>query len=212
MKRIKILLPVLLAIILPSSFLNGQEKKTEKRIKVVVADKNGPEVVIDTTFSGIYDVDSVRLKDGSIIYLGKNSLDAESDPSSQRKEVFITAVTDKKGEGKSRNITVICSDSLAVSEAGGDEGTRKVIIRKSGRDGKKGAESYIYVNEYENDMRNSTEADGHYFDDDIIDKNTDRTKFVIASKGMVVTIEGDDEALAEDLRKEIEKKLNSNPE
>jgi hypothetical protein len=212
MKRLKILLPVILAGILPFSFLNGQEKKTEKKIKVVVADRNGPEVVIDTTFSASYDVDSVRLKDGSIIYLGRNTRDVMSGPSSQRKEVYITAVTDKKDDGKNRTITVICSDSLALGKTGDEEGTRKVIITKSRRDGEKGAGSYIYVNEYENELRNLEEVDEQFTDEDIFDKNTNRTKYVIAKKGIVVTIEGDDEALAEDLRKEIEKKLNSNPE
>lgn len=211
MKRLKILLPVVLAGLLLFSFMNGQEKKTEKKIKVVVADKNGPEVVIDTTFSAGYDVDSVRLKDGSIIYLGRDSRDVMSGPSSQRKEVYITAVSDKKDDGKKRSITVICSDSLALSETGDDEGTRKVIITKSRRDGEKGSGSYIYVNEYENELRNLEEGDVHFPDDDFIDKNADRTKYVIAKKGIVVTIEGDNEALAEELWQEIEKKLNSNP-
>ncbi len=212
MKRFKILLPVLLACILPFSFLNGQEKKTEKKIKVVVADKNGPEVVLDTTFSGSYDIDSVLLKDGSIIFLGKNTGDVASGSSSQRKEVCVTAVTDKKDNGKRKTITVICSDSPEVNETGDDEGTRKVIIRKSLKDGKKDSGSYVYVNEYENVLRDLEEGEEHSPDDDFIDKNTDRTKYVIAKKGIVVTIEGDNEVLAEDIRKEIEKKLNSNPE
>lgn len=212
MNRIKILLPVLLAGILPFSFLNGQEKKTEKKIKVVVADRNGPEVVIDTTFSGSGDVDSLMLKDGSIIYLGKNTRDVTSASSSHRKEVFVTAVTDKKDNGKCKTITVICSDSPEVIETRGDEGTRKVIIRNSGKDSRKEAGSDIYENEYEDVLRSLEESEEQFIDNDFIDKNTNRTKYVIAKKGIVVTIEGDNEALAEDLRKEIERKLNSNPE
>jgi hypothetical protein len=212
MIRIKILLPVLLACILPFSVLHGQVKKSEKKIKVVVANKNCPQVVIDTTFSGNYSIDSIRLKDGSLIYLGKNSMDVASSPSSRRKEVYITAVADKKDNGEDRSITVICSDSLMVSETDDEEGTKKVIINKLRRDGKRGARSYMYIDEYENDLKNPEERDEELPFNDYYDKNTDRTKYVIAKKGIVITIEGDDEALVEDIRKEIENKLAGKPE
>jgi hypothetical protein len=46
-----------------------------------------------------------------------------------------------------------------------------------------------------------------HFDDNKSDQNVDKTRFVIAKDGMVVTIEGTDEEKTKDLAKEIEKRL-----
>jgi hypothetical protein len=56
---------------------------------------------------------------------------------------------------------------------------------------------------------NSTSNSKEYFDND---STVEKTRFVIAKDGLVVTIEGKDEAKAKELAKEIEIKLGVNSE
>jgi cellulose synthase/poly-beta-1,6-N-acetylglucosamine synthase-like glycosyltransferase len=50
MNRTRIIFSVLFIGFLPFSFSFGQEKKNERKIKVIVADKEGTKIVIDTAF------------------------------------------------------------------------------------------------------------------------------------------------------------------
>jgi len=72
MKRISTILPVLAVGVLTFSFAYGQEKRNEQKIKVIVSDKSGEKVVIDTTFTNTSKVDSIITKDGSVIYFSNN--------------------------------------------------------------------------------------------------------------------------------------------
>jgi hypothetical protein len=175
MKRSRILLIVLFASFLPLSFLNGQEKKIERKIKVVVDDKSGSKVVIDTTFCGNYAIDSVRLKDGSIVYIGQENTEIQHTPGSVKKHIFITSDDNKPGGKERREITVISTDSLDWQEFHGKDHGDKLDV---------------------------------YVSDDDFDQNTDMTKYVIAKNGIVVSIEGNDEAKIKELIKVIEAKLD----
>jgi len=68
---------VLFISLLPLSFAPGQEKKNEQKVKIIIADKSGTKVVIDTTYAGVDNVDSIILKSGNMIYIGKD--DSEPD-------------------------------------------------------------------------------------------------------------------------------------
>jgi hypothetical protein len=175
MQRSKILLVVLFTGFLPLSLLNGQEKKIERKIKVFVDDKSGSKVIIDTTFSGNHSIDSVRLKDGSMVFIGHENTELQHDPASVKKHIFITSDDKNPGGEKIREITVISTDSLDWQEFQGNDHSDKFNVNVSDED---------------------------------IDQNTDMAKYVIAKNGIVVSIEGNDEAKIKELIKIIEAKLD----
>jgi len=104
---------VLFISLLPLSFTLGQEKKNEQKIKIIIADKSGTKVVIDTTYAGVDNVDSIILKSGNMIYIGKE--DSEPD-NRQGTRVKVIAHADK-------DVTqyVIAKDGITVTIEGNDE-------------------------------------------------------------------------------------------
>ena len=67
--NIKNTLLILFALSVPLSVSLGQDKKSEKRIKVVLNDGTGARTVMDTTFTNCQVPDSVVLKNGKVIYM-----------------------------------------------------------------------------------------------------------------------------------------------
>jgi hypothetical protein len=169
MKRIFIAAGIALFIlILPYSAAKGQDKKTEQKIKIIVNEGSGSKVVIDTVFNDKPAPDSLKLKDGSTIFI-KHHADYEDSGSHKGKEhIYVTYSSDGKDKGKEiKEVTVIASDSTNFTEPG---------------------------------------------DNDEKDSAVEKTRFVIAKDGMVVTIEGADESRAKELAKIIEEKLGVNSE
>ncbi|MDP4222147.1 MAG: hypothetical protein Q8868_02440 [Bacteroidota bacterium] len=191
MKRPLTVLSAGLLSLLPFSLAHGQEKKNEEKVKIIISDKEGTKTIIDTTFTGDNKIDSIRLKNGSILYLRKHRPGNEKD---------LSAIVDKNG------------DNYIVYAGSGDEnserGKRYRIITRVEKDGDKTGSRYIYVNSDndQNDLNNEffdTGVDNNEFDHD-----TDKTRHVIAKDGIVVTIEGKDEAKVQEVAKEIEKTLD----
>jgi hypothetical protein len=156
MKRtFNIIISIIILIIVPFTITNGQEKKSEQKIKIVIDDGSGTKVVIDTIFYGIPKPDSLKLKDGTVIYLKQTSDANDNKHHESRKHIMVTASADEKNPCKEfTEVTVVSPDSLQG------------------------------------------------------DSETEKSRFVIAKDGMVVTIEGNDEARAEELAKEIENILD----
>jgi hypothetical protein len=76
MKRIARIITVsCLIFLVPFVFVTGQEKKSEQRIKIVVADEGGSDVILDTLITGKPLSDSIVLKDGKTIYLAHDDKD-----------------------------------------------------------------------------------------------------------------------------------------
>jgi len=142
MKRIKPVVLILIISLLPLSLAFGQEKKNEQKIKVVIADKSGTKVVIDTTFTGTVTMDSVILKGGKVLYIGKNDSEPDGKPV---KQIKVIAHVDKDGgntehqyvyinddkvirQGGDKKIDVIVSDD----ESDNDLDITKYIIAKNG--------------------------------------------------------------------------------
>jgi hypothetical protein len=115
MKRIRTILSVLLISFLPLSLTFGQEKKNEQKVKVVIADKSGTKVVIDTTFNGTGEIDSVILKNGKVIYI--HDINEKGKPEKQYK--VITHV-DKDGENTEHQYIYI-NDGKVVRHSGSDK-------------------------------------------------------------------------------------------
>ncbi|MCX6260023.1 MAG: hypothetical protein NTY95_04185 [Bacteroidia bacterium] len=129
MERMKTIISILFISFLPLSLALGQEKKTEQKVKVVIADKSGTKVVIDTTFTGTGTVDSVILKGGNVIYIGKRDSESEGKAEKQVKvirhngdEKFDIKVSDDEFDNDlDRTKYVIAKNGITVSIEGNDE-------------------------------------------------------------------------------------------
>jgi hypothetical protein len=183
---------------MPFSVIKAQEKKTEQKIKIITDDGSGKKVVIDTVFTG-KSPDSLRLKDGSTIYIKHGSEDGDMIHSEGAHQIFVTSSADGKEGNKTSEITIIQSDSLSAgdgeaifySNAGESNGAfhYKVVSKSTKNEG--GSDKFIWVDN---------------------DDTSDKSRYVIAKDGIVITIEGKDEAKTKALAKEIEEKLGVNSE
>lgn len=206
MKKNSVLLLVILLSIFSSSYLTAQERKVEKRVKVIVSDGTGTDVMTDTSFTDIREVDSLRLKDGSTLYLNS---DESGEKGSVRKKIFITSSAGREDKSGSREITVTATDSSGSDGFPEKHIVREIVINDGAGHGEKKSENYVYVSrDRKNSLNDSDRVDVWSSDNNDIDMHSDRTKYVIAKDGIVVTIEGDDEAKVQEIRKSIEEKLN----
>jgi len=160
----------LVILILPYAMAKGQDKKIEQKIKIIVNDGSGSKVVIDTVFKDKPAPDSLKLKDGSTVYIKHHGDNADSRYHKGKEHIYVTYSSDGKGNGKeTKEVTVIASDSTHFTEPGDSVPDDK-------------------------------------------DSAVEKTRYVIAKDGMVVTIEGTDETRAKELAKVIEEKLGVNSE
>ena len=220
MKRIfKIIYATFLILIIPLSIVAGQDKKSEQKIKIIVDDGSGTKIVIDTIFKDTPEPDSIKLKDGTVIYLKHHSDETDIRHHDGQKHIFITASSDGKDDGKEvKEVTIISSDSAHCKKAcnsgdaifytnsheGKGGGKYKVITRSSGEHGDKG--EIIYINTGKVCDKETEETFDVYVSNNDNESTVKKTRYVIAKDGMVVTIEGNDEAKVKELAKEIENK------
>ncbi len=124
-----------------SSLVFGQERKSEQKIKIVIDDGSGTKMVIDTLIKDGTMKDSIKLKDGEVIYLKHRGKDVNIENREGNEHVFVTVSDDdKKSKREVKNITVISSDSEKEDEAeeGGSADKRldvektKYVIKKNG--------------------------------------------------------------------------------
>jgi len=226
MKRIfKLSNAVLFMLILPFSLVAGQDKKSEQKIKVVVNDGSGAKVVIDTIFKDSPAPDSIKMKDGSTVFInhhGEKGEKADGRHHGGKEHYLVTYSSDNKNEGKEvREVTVISSDSSHFSQScdsdnvmvncnkmsHGGRGDRRYKVTTSDSKENGGKVEYIYINKDRDNRKNMDNSFDMYISDDDKDSTVNKTKYVIAKDGMVVTVEGSDEARAKELVKEIENKL-----
>lgn len=142
MRRMKTIILILFISFLPLSLTLGQEKKNEQKVKVVIADKSGTKVVIDTTFSGTGTMDSIILKGGNVIYIGKNDSDPDGNPG---KQIKVIAHVDKDGKNTEHQYVYINKHKMDSStgdetfdvmvsddEFDNDLNETKIVIAKNG--------------------------------------------------------------------------------
>jgi hypothetical protein len=178
MKR-RILYAATFILMIPFSFTSAQNTKSEQKIKIVVNDGSGSKVLIDTVFSDSKGPDSLKLKDGTVVYL-KHPDNVEGYRNHKGEDHFF--VTSSSNSSSSSN---------SNSNSDNHHKKYKIVTRNSQDSG----DTYdVSVNKSDNDS------------------TMNRTKYVIAKDGMVVTVEGNDEARAKELVKEIENKLGVNNE
>lgn len=183
---------------MPFSVIKAQERKTEQKIKIITDDGSGKKVVIDTVFAG-NSPDSLKLKDGSTIYIKHGSEDGDIIHSEGAHQIFVTSSPEGKEGNKTSEITIIQSDSLSTGEddaifyssAGDNKGAFHYKIVSRSTKNEEGSDKFIWVDN---------------------DDTSDKSRYVIAKDGIVITIEGKDEAKTKALVKEIEEKLGVNSE
>jgi hypothetical protein len=203
MKR-RILYAAVFILMIPFSFTSAQNKKSEQKIKILVNDGTGSKVLVDTVFSDSKGPDSLKLKDGTVVYLKHPDNLAGYRNHKGEDHFFVTSSSDGKEHGREyKEVTVITSDSAA-----GDGNVR--YYSNSSSSSNSNSNSGNHHNKFKIVTRNSKDSDDTY---DVYvnksdnDSTMNRTKYVIAKDGMVVTVEGNDEARAKELVKEIENKL-----
>jgi hypothetical protein len=197
MKR-KFLYASVFILMIPFYLTSAQDKKGEQKIKIVVNDGSGSKVVMDTTFSDNTGPDSLKLKDGSVVYM--------KHPYKGKDHIFVTYSSDGKNRGKEyREVTVIRSDSAH----GSNDNDNVTYYSNSSSNSSSTSNSFEgnHNKKYRIITRNFNDSDNIENDSTV-----NRTKYVIAKDGMVVTVEGNDEAKAKELVKEIESKLGVNDE
>jgi len=208
--------------------LVAQEKKNEQRIKIIAVDKTGTKIQIDTLIKGGTMMDTLILKDGKVIVVRSHGAKAGTltHVSEGKGNIFVTVSSDEEGNNEIvKEIQMIHGDSVRIIKGGKGE---KIIIMKDGahvsagevtsrisfvsKDGESKSGRYIYVSEGNKSIKEGEKT----FDVKVItdekDNKMEMTKYVIAKDGMVISIEGNDEAKVKDLIKDIEAKLGVSKE
>jgi hypothetical protein len=225
MKRIlKIATVTSLACLIPITAIKSQDKKNEQHIKIVVADKSGTKIELDTLIKGSPLADSIKLKNGEVIYLRKHgSVGTIKHIEGDKGTMVVTVTSDNEGDEKTvKEIKVISGDSVKIihTDVDGDV----IIMKKGGKyfeegcggrvmswssvgGGTKG-KSIIYFNEGTEGLKDGEKTFNVEVKTDKSGETIEKTKYVLAKDGMVISIEGNDEAKVKDLVKDIETKLD----
>jgi hypothetical protein len=226
MKRIfKIIFTYLTVMMIPCSLILGQDNKSEQKIKIIVDDGSGTRVVIDTVIKDSPKPDSIMLKDSSVVYLKHPGDVTGMRHHKGKKHVFVTYSANGKDNGnEGKDISVISSETkdstqlgdnknvtyYSRSESREERGGRKYrIITRNGKDNCDKGET-VYINEDNSPDEEIEKSVNVSVSDSDNDSTIEKTKYVIAKDGMVVTIEGNDETKAKELVKEIELRLGVN--
>jgi hypothetical protein len=185
MKRISTIFTAFcLSILIPFAIASGQEKKSEQKIKIVIADDGGSKVILDTLITGTPLSDSIVLKDGKTIFLAKEGSD--NGPGCKK---YIITTTGPEGDDNekyiNKEVTIIASDDMQ-----GENGNYKVRHLNSASSGNEKTYSYTITS-----------------DDKVAD--SEKTKYIIDRDGIRITVEGSDYDKVKELTKEIEKSLDS---
>jgi hypothetical protein len=221
MKRIfRIIYHAFFILIMPFSIVTGQDTKSEQKIKIILNNGSGTKVVMDTILYSNTGPDSIKLKDGTVVYLRHSGKERDSKYHTGKDHIFITASSDGKEDGKRyKEVTVISSDSVRLRKEGNSDDViccgnsnegkccrkYRIITRSSGDQGDKG--ETIQVNKgksFDKEIDNTFDV---YVSASDSESSVEKTRYVIAKDGLVVTIEGTDEAKTKELAKEIENKL-----
>lgn len=191
MKRtIRNLFIILIVFCVPAVVVAGQDKKNEKKIKVIVDEGSGSKTVLDTLLKGTPLPEKIELKDGTILYFGDPDMDIKHVPDGEKIIVTVDA-NDDGGKHVEKKVVVMSPDSAKWNMATtGDEGNVWVISRSKAITSSGSNTFSIVVN-----------------DDEDADLDTDATKYVIAKEGVVVTVQSDDEEKAKEILELIQGKL-----
>jgi len=194
MKRIiRTIFLLLLAVTIPLVMASGQDKKEEKKIKIVIDEGSGSKTVLDTVIVGTSSLEKIELKDGTMLFIGNPDTDLRE--VTEGKSVIVTMESDEEGgKGVTKTIYVTSGDSSTWTAASAGEKGHVYVISSNKNTGGK-SEKHIVV---------SSSGDNAV---EWVGKDTDATKYVVAKDGVVVTVESNDEEKAKEILQLIQDKL-----
>ena len=225
MKRIaKIAAAAVGVILFTTIVLNAQEKDNEKHLKIVVIDDAGNKTQLDTLIKGDMNSDSIKLKNGETIYLSrKGNPDKTMRHESSGTMIVAHSSNDKNSNDKQKKVIIISDDGDSSKVTGEND----VIIVKGGkyiastggegyavltsRDGVSGSK-YVYIDESKSTGDKKEKTIEFTYSTDKKGNSNEKSKYVIAKDGIVVTVEGDDEAKAKEIIEDVKAKLGVNKE
>ena len=123
----------------PLILVSGQNKKSEQKIKVIVDDGSGTKVIIDTVYKDTPAPDSIKLNNGTVIYMKHHgegtgsghhrgnehyTVTYSSNSTSNSREDF-----DNDSTGEKTRI-VIAKDGMVVTIEGNDETKAKELAKE----------------------------------------------------------------------------------
>jgi hypothetical protein len=226
MKRIvKIAVAAIPVILFTTSVLNAQEK--EKHLKIVVIDNTGNKTKLDTLIKGDMNSDSIKLKNGETIYLssmgnpGKtmrhessgtmivaHSSNDKNSNDKQKKVIIITDAGDSSKVIEGSDVIIVKGGKHIVSD-GGDGGDGYAVF--TSKDGSSGSK-YVYIDESKSTGDKKEKTIEFSYTTDKKGNSNEKSKYVIAKDGIVVTVEGDDEVKAKEIIEDVKAKLGVNKE
>ena len=111
MKRIiRTIFLLLLTVTIPLVMASGQDKKEEKKIKIVIDEGSGSKTVLDTVIVGTSSLEKIELKDGTMLFIGEPDTDLRE--VTEGKSVIVTMESDEEGgKGVTKTIYVTSGDS-----------------------------------------------------------------------------------------------------
>lgn len=191
MKRIYIYALLLIAALIPVSMVSGQEKKNEQKIKIVIDDGSGAKTIIDTVYTGDKTIKTIKTGDGKIIIIdGEDEGISTISTGEGDQKVFVTVTDDSDGKKSvDKTVTIISGDKTS---SGSEKGNVYVFSRAGGSPDKKVIVSSSASGSASWSAKESDE---------------EMTKYVIAKDGMIITVEGNDEAKAQEIVKMVQDKL-----
>lgn len=220
MKRLlSITVTLILVCLIPSSFIRAQEIKNEKKIKIIVSDGSGTKVIIDTLIKDDDGKDPVILRDGKLIVASSAGVEIVKS-GDDNEHVFINITSDDKNSVKTeKEVTVISGDSMTWTE-GGDKGTvyvfkgsdskgsshdgqYRVVTSSSGNDDKE--KTIVYVDADRDSKKVIEKKYNVSVSTDRKGEKAEKSTYMIAKDGIVISIEGNDDSKTKDLVKDIEK-------
>jgi len=175
----------------------GQEKQTEKKVKIVLTDNKGEKTVLDTVIIGDSQIKTISAKDGKVIYIGSSADAAIHTSGGEKSQVYITISTDDN-----KNVVISKADSATWTTTQGGKGQIYSIVSPSGsqknvimstvdvdtKDGKK-----VIIMSGDAIVEGEKVIIGHA-STGLKDVNANYSKIVVSRDGVVITIEGEDEA------------------
>jgi hypothetical protein len=224
MQRIlKFILSMFILGFLSVSMINAQDKKSEHKIKIIIDDGSGSKVVIDTLIKDGQKTDSLKLKNGKVIFIGHPGDEEVTVENESPEHVKVTVSSDGKESKKEvKSITIISSDSVSMKDDG--DGHKLLVYSDSKNPDKKSNVHYsvvsrslgnengehekeVYIIEGNDPKKEKRETYTVSVSNDYRESSVEKTKYIIAKDGMVVTVESNDEAKAKELINDIKNKL-----
>jgi cytochrome b involved in lipid metabolism len=224
-KKVKSAFMSFIVLILPVSLVIGQDLKNEQKIKIIVDEGSGKKILVDTVFQNSTMPDSLKLKDGTVVLIKHPGGESGLKHHNGKDHYFVTHSYNGENEGKEYNeVTIISSDSINMKDPdkkgnvyfysnsdalenkeGAGDRNYHIITRKSHDNGDKSETISITKNISSDDSKSKT-LDVYVSDDDK-DSEVEKSRYIIAKDGIVVTVEGSDETKIKELASEIETRM-----